>query len=153
MTNNLHAFSQRCLTRAKNIEDNVVLVQKDIAAPVLEKLVWRTPVDTSKALSNWVVSSDIALSDERSAYMEGKHKSTWFESAEATIEFGKEMIAEHVDGDLHITNNASYIQDLNAGWSPQAGAGFVTSAIGEVLQSGAVHRSLLAIEKGEAANV
>lgn len=111
---------------SKHIESEANRVAVQAAEFIVENLAVTTPVDTSKALSNWQVSLDYNDVSELSAYFPGYKGDTQFESADAAIEVAKDILSRKKPGEtIYITNVVDYIEYLNLGHSPQAGAGFV----------------------------
>lgn len=89
-----------------------------------------TPVDTSKALSNWVVTADEPWRLEIEAHHEGDLGSTQSQSIAEAKTAAKQQYSRVKPGEsLFISNNASYIGDLNNGSSKQAPAGFIEASI------------------------
>lgn len=103
---------------------------KQAGLTILGALVWGTPVDKSKALSNWQVSVDTPNTAQRQPYFPGEKGSTYAESAQAAFEVGKTVILSKLPGQkLFITNALPYIRRLNDGYSSQAPAGFVERSV------------------------
>lgn len=89
-----------------------------------------TPVDTSKALSNWVVTADDPWRIEIEAHHEGVLGSTQEQSIASAKVAARQQYARVKPGEsLFISNNAHYIGDLNNGSSRQAPAGFIEASI------------------------
>lgn len=80
-----------------------------------------TPVDTGHAARNWQVTIGAPASGEVEAAND---------AATALAGYDPER-----DGSTFVTNNAPYIQRLNAGHSKQAPAAFVEQAIARVVAS------------------
>lgn len=96
------------------------------ARAFLDTVVWRTPVDTTTALSNWQVTLNAPATDFRQAYVPGMLGYTQAASARATIEAGNTaMIAKKPGQPIYISNNTPYIMDLEMGRSKQAPQGFL----------------------------
>ena len=125
---------------AKNMYDLAASLDKKAsdaavktAEAILEDLVYVTPVDTSKALSNWQVTTGLRrtlLSGAIPPYYPGKHGSTYQQSAAAALEEGKKVLQSKKPGDrILISNVLPYIRRLNDGWSAQTPAGFVERAV------------------------
>lgn len=95
------------------------------ARAVIFYLVYETPVDTSKALSNWGLSIK-SVGAYRDAYVAGAGGSTRDPSAEAAIAAAEAVLKRVRPGQvLTLFNSAPYIQRLNDGYSKQAPAGFI----------------------------
>jgi hypothetical protein len=103
---------------------------KKVALTIVGDLAYHTPVDTSKALSNWDVTLDAPASGKHGPHYPGKHGSTFSQSAAETLERAKAILANKQPGQsIFITNNLPYIKRLNEGYSAQAPAGFVERAL------------------------
>lgn len=112
------------------IRNQASLHAKMIAGNVHEELVYETPVDTSRALSNWQVSLGSPISGEIPPYALGFQGTSADVSASAAIASGQRAIANKIPGQsIFITNNVSYIIDLNNGSSIQAPSGFIEDSV------------------------
>lgn len=88
-----------------------------------------TPVDTSKAVSNWVVTGGRPYDVDIDAYFEGEHGSTYQASIAEVQSQGRRAAALIEPGEsLFLADNADYIRELNDGSSNQAPAGFIEKA-------------------------
>ena len=131
------------LTLAAELEELQDKLQKeasltagDLADAILHDLAYKTPVDTSRALSNWQVSlnAGLAPSDEKDPHFPGKWGSTKGASALATVLAGQAKLQLKKAGEtIYLSNVVSYIVRLNQGASRQAPAGFVEAIIKEHL--------------------
>lgn len=104
------------------------------AITIVGDLAYKTPVDTSEALSNWVVSIGEGVGGiVRGAippHFRGKHGSTYKASAAETVSNAKIALQAKQPGEtIWITNSAPHIKYLNDGSSAQQPAGFVERAI------------------------
>ena len=148
MPNSLSSLAQTMQRYAQNIQRNSVEIQKDVAMHVLAEVVDATPIDTGRAMSNWLVNSgDAASYSLPEAHDIGVRGSTRSANLQQTISDGDREIASHVGGELHITNNLRYIRDLNNGKSSQAPAHFVEAAALSAAKRGST-RSILASSPG-----
>lgn len=96
---------------------------------VLTYLVMVTPVDTSKALSNWQLGIGSRPMTPRAAFHVGTHGSTAQASSENAINFAKAQLAEVKPGeDVYISNLMPYINELDRGHSTQHPGGFIAAA-------------------------
>lgn len=135
----LHSFARRMRMNGKGIEKAVGLANNDRVIVTVAELAKSTPVDTGKARSNWQVSGSASASI-RSAFSpfpsrhrppysggggisEGRNLAgaVWAASAAVGRATGRAA--------LYIVNPLPYIQRLNQGHSPQAGAGWISRAI------------------------
>lgn len=99
------------------------------AETVLFDLVKKTPVDTSNALSNWVISLGTLSGQEIEPYFFGSKGSTYIQSSNTAFNIGKDELRMKKQGqNIFISNNVDYIVDLNNGTSKQEPAGFVYRA-------------------------
>lgn len=105
---------------------------KFVALRMLEYLVAQTPVDTSKALSNWriAVGGSGYGAEAIPAYYVGSKGSTRSASEKAAIEAAKaDLKRARAGSPIAIINQVPYIGALAAGSSAQAPAGWVEGAI------------------------
>jgi hypothetical protein len=101
-----------------------------VALAIVSDLAQVTPVDTSKALSNWRVSLNQRTVLAIPPHTLGKAGSSQEESIKATIDAAKLVLAAKKPGDvIWISNVLPYIQRLNDGYSAQEPAGFVERAV------------------------
>ncbi len=99
------------------------------ATQIAVDLIQKTPVDTSKALSNWQVGLGEKPTGSLPPYVLGKAASSEGASIEAAISVALSILREARPGQsIWITNNLPYIRRLNDGSSAQAPAGFVERA-------------------------
>lgn len=102
------------------VEEETNEVAIEIALAVVERLAYSTPVDTSYALSNWVIQYT-PVQAPRGAHAEGEKGSTLTISARATVRAAQTALGAKQPGQtIYIGNAAPYIQDLEYGSSPQA---------------------------------
>jgi hypothetical protein len=101
-----------------------------VAIAIVTDLATKTPVDTSKALSNWRIGLGRPVALAIAPHNPGRHGSTQDASAAATIAQAKAALAAKKPGQtIWISNVLPYIRRLNDGYSRQAPAGFVERAI------------------------
>lgn len=104
--------------------------KKAVVFSIVNDLVWKTPVDTSNALSNWQVSIGQPINVEIDPYVPGYLGYTAAASANAALLVAKQVLNKVKPGErVYIVNNAPYISNLNNGSSKQEPAGFVERAI------------------------
>ena len=100
-----------------------------IALSLVEELADVTPVDTSKALSNWQVGLGQPVQSEIEARYFGSKGSTELISEDATVIAARIALRAKKPGQkIYISNLAKYIVDLDGGSSLQEPAGFVKRA-------------------------
>ena len=110
----------------KEIDNYAVQCKIKLSREILFRLIQATPVDTSQALSNWVVGLRAKNTKTRSAYYIGSEGSTQGLSSHAAYMQGAAIIANVRVGEvIYIANNLDYIDLLNEGLSAQAPDGFI----------------------------
>lgn len=106
-------FSKRLRIRRDQFSQASEKMLKDAATAALEVMVLNTPVDTSRAVSNWLVTRDGPSTDYIEAHMPGKKGSTRSQSAATTLAEGRAEIDAYnmnSDADLFIVNNTPYLR-------------------------------------------
>jgi hypothetical protein len=126
----LRQFADKMRKLDRELPQQVNSIVVRAAWAVFVDLVMVTPVDTSKALSNWQPSLSSPVGTELPAYVVGQRGSTAGESVQATLDVGAPIIQSKQPGQvLYISNLVDYIEDLNNGSSRQAPANFVERSI------------------------
>lgn len=120
--------------RMQQLKKGIPLAASELASSVArvihKDLVTVTPVDTSKALSNWVLTVEEPFALYLEAHVEGIAGSTQEESGQLALAAGEQQLALKKPGEpIYIQNNAPYIRRLNEGYSQQEPAGFVERAV------------------------
>lgn len=129
-------FGQNMNTLALKVQGNITNAKRNIALKIQLELLHTTPVDTSQALSNWIVTLDHPTSDVIAAYSGGKDGSTSQHSTGQAYNQAQSALSDLAPGqDIYIQNNLSYISELNDGHSKQAPSGFVQTAILDAVNS------------------
>ena len=130
MAKNLQDLAASLEKKAAAIEKAASQNAVDKALVIVGDLAFKTPVDTSKALSNWIVTIGSPATYEISPHYPGKYASTYRASAAETIAAAKRVLAGKKPGQaIYITNNLPYIRRLNDGYSKQQPSGFVERAV------------------------
>ena len=130
-------MGKNLLSLARKLEHKSKVINKkasEAAIMVAEKLVMTlassTPVDTSQALSNWIVEINARPEDSIGPHFPGKFGSTQGMSLLETIAEAKRVLALKDPGEtIYISNLLSYIRDLNDGTYPQHPVGWIEGAI------------------------
>lgn len=127
----LSGFARNMRRRGRRIEARTTRLKREAALIADREVVLATPVDTGRARSNWIVSLDAPVVSPRDSYAPGvKLGRGERANADAALAQGKERIgAARAGQDIYISNNVYYIGRLNEGYSAQAPAGFVQSAV------------------------
>lgn len=114
---------------AVNVGDRANAAKIYVATQIIVDVVIHTPVDTSKALSNWQAGLSGKNENRLLPHVAGSHGSTQGASIGATIAAAVQTLREARPGQtIHIFNNLPYIRKLNDGSSQQQPAGFVERA-------------------------
>lgn len=132
MANDLKDFSRRMMLRGRRLEENTSQLVRQVALVADQAIVLGTPVDTGRARSNWIVAINSASETIIEPYFPGEGGSTGARNAQAAIDQGEAVISRYQGGEgveIHITNNLPYIQRLNDGYSAQAPANYVETAV------------------------
>lgn len=130
MANDLLKLATRLEKLAKKVEVSASNTAVKAATSILTQLSVLTPVDTSQALSSWVVSLGSPSGLKRTPFVHGKRGSSANASAKAMLRVGYDTLKTKVPGQpIYITNNQDYIVDLNNGSSTQQPAGFIQRAV------------------------
>ena len=119
--------------QAKNIESNASLLVRRCATVVIEELAVRTPIDSGRAKSNWIVT----LNSPTVAKIEPHHFGVLGSTAPQTIKTVQARAAIVINrfkiGDtVIIQNNLDYIVDLEKGSSKQSPAGFIHQSLARI---------------------
>ena len=139
MPNDLQSLANSLEKKIEAIEKAASQSAKDAAMAVITDLAFVTPVDTSQALSNWVVTLDSPANHSIPAHSYGFGGSTKGVSAGETISLAVAVIAQKKPGQpIYITNNVEYIDNLDKGSSKQFSGGFARRS--EVTASKAFER-------------
>lgn len=132
---NLKQFAKKMEGRAALLQSNSNELKKDVAETLLDELTKTTPVDIGRAISNWQVGLGDAVSGSVSAQFPGSKGSTWDANVRGTLADGTMRIDTALPNEaIHVSNNLSYIGDLERGTSPQARDGMVKQAVAKARQ-------------------
>ena len=130
MARNLNDLANSLEQRAKGYEKRASDLAVKVASELLNNLLWRTPVDTSTALSNWQVSFDAPLGSFIQAYVPGYLGYTAAASITEANSVGNAVLARKKPGQaIYISNNTPYIRDLENGSSKQAPQGILAGSL------------------------
>lgn len=110
------------------VEKDAERVIKRVGFACQNELKRATPVDTGWARANWQVSIGHPITQTTGS------REAVNVSAQAAGE-ARLLVYDLSQGDIWITNNVPYIQELNQGHSKQAPAGFVEDAIRAAIAS------------------
>lgn len=130
MANGLLSLANRMEKLATAIDEAASQTAVDSALAIVGDLAYKTPVDSSQALSNWIVTLDEPSRQKILPHYPGEYGSTKSASAAETLNNAKLVLRNKKPGQaIFITNNLPYIRRLNNGYSGQAPAGFVERAV------------------------
>lgn len=126
----LHKLASQMSKMAKEVEKESAKHASSLALIILRIVPSETPVDTSKAISNWQVGIGSPPNSQIEAHFEGLAGSTYSSSLERTYDLGSKKLKNRKVGQvIYISNNADYIGKLNAGSSKQAPQGFIEAGV------------------------
>lgn len=126
----LATLAKKLRRNAKELPDRVNELAQEVASAMVKDLVNVTPVDTSKALSNWQVQIGSPITGHIPAHVLGKRGSTQTASASAAIAAALVGIRAKKPGEpLYISNATPYIKYLDEGSSSQFAGGFKERAV------------------------
>ena len=129
MPTNFKPFADKILAfKKKVLPDQFILFQKKIAFELLNRVTFKTPVDTGRARANWQVEVDQIPSGVVDKTDKG---------GSSTLNNGAAAIGTLKPGDfkvVFIANNLPYIVPLENGSSQQAPQGMLAVSIEEVEQ-------------------
>lgn len=101
-----------------------------LALTIAEDLIRTTPVDTSRALSNWLITLGGPSNYGTIDYAAGNFGNTrWQSVARATARVQSQVVGKVPGQSIFISNVVNYIVALNQGSSKQAPAMFVENSI------------------------
>lgn len=119
-----------CRGLSATLEKDVNFISQEAARELTFHLIYETPVDTSQALSNWLVSLAFPTTNKINAHKEGAGGSTKEYSAARAYMAAQRIIKQKKPRiDLIVTNNLSYLYKLNAGGSKQQPTAFYIQRI------------------------
>lgn len=116
---------------AAAVDDDVNNFVKAVSQEVHFEVDERTPVDTGRARSNWIVRIGRAWNLVYRPFAPGRHLGRGERAnLNAAVAQAKAVLARRkTDETVYITNNLPYINRLNQGYSRQSPSGFVQSGI------------------------
>lgn len=130
MPKSLIDLAEELEAKASEIEEQGSDLAVKVAMTIIGDLAYRTPVDTSTAISNWQVTLGFPAKGSIPAHYLGRLGSTYSASASETVSLAKLILKPKKAGQyIYISNNLPYIRKLNEGSSQQAPAGFVERAV------------------------
>ena len=110
----LNQLASRLEKKIEELAKNNDKVKK-VARAVLQSLVENTPVDTSKAISNYQVSLVAPKTSVKNAFFVGRGGTTKGESSAEVLRRGFRIINERKDGQaIYIVNNTDYIAKIDS---------------------------------------
>lgn len=125
----LAEFSRQLRAFNKTVKDDAEKLIRTVALTLEEELVLRTPIDTSRARTNWQLTVGSKPSSEV-PFTEGSRGSTASEAYTAAMNAAVKAAAEIKLGKpTYVSNCVHYIVDLNDGTSRQAPRNFVSHAV------------------------
>lgn len=107
----------------KQLREELSKTLSDVMISAAERVTLATPVDTTNAANNWILTVGAPFGG-----VDGSRESP----SHAMQDAGIDRIARYdvgQDGPIYLRNNVLYLQFLDRGWSSQAEAGFVARAL------------------------
>lgn len=119
----------------KDVKKRINKYKITFAKTILLYLIEKTPVDTSKALSNWIVGLHKAKTRQINAHAVGVDGSTQSVSATVAFSLGQAIIKRAKVGEIvYISNNVDYIELLNMGYSSQAEKHYIQHCVSDAIE-------------------
>lgn len=119
-----------CNALPDRIEKAANELARGAADTMAKHLIADTPVDVTTAVSNWQVSLNAPPVFDLPAIYPGEHGSTAIQSKREALKHVQAVLKEKDPGNIiYLSNLTPYINDLNAGTSPQARAGWIERSI------------------------
>lgn len=126
----LKGLAARMSAEADRLEEYASDAAVFLARNIAHNLIDETPVDTSRALSNWLISLGGPSNMGTIDFVKGEHGSTQGASAAIAKRRVDEALATKLPGQsIFISNVVRYIVALNRGHSGQAPAMYVENAV------------------------
>lgn len=123
-------LGQRLTRRIDIVERSVNQFAINIAAEIQTGLAHNTPVDTSQALSNWIIQLETPIDEPIFAHVQGEFGSTYSASSQIAIALASRALQGRENGqEIWLSNVLDYIGLLNSGSSKQAPPGYVQDEI------------------------
>lgn len=111
---NLQDLADEIRSLAASIEQQTSDFAVHIAYESIVYLAFNTRVDTSQALSSWIVTFDEPATERNLPHFPGVGGSTLAESGAQTVEDASNKLAEKIPGHpIFISNNWGYVARLN----------------------------------------
>lgn len=118
----------------KDIKHRIKQFKIAVAKTILWNLIHETPVDTSRALSNWIVKLGQPKARVIAPHYFGSRGSTQALSSNTAYMLGSAIIQRAKVGEIiYISNDVDYIELLNKGYSNQAESGFIEQSVQHAL--------------------
>ena len=124
----LKSLSRKMKKRVQTMERKLNEATVQVALVVIEAVAKATPVDTTKAMSNWQLKADYNET-VLPPYSPGHKGDTSASSLKAVIRQARGFLRTYKGGEIKLFNNAPYIKRLNEGYSKQAPAGFIEISV------------------------
>ena len=116
----LSALSAALRHTANTLKTDVNTIAINASDSLIFELIYKTPVDTSLALSNWQIGLVVPEMDYVPAYAVGESGSTASQSRSAAYAAARAaLVSKKPSTRVFISNNAKHIVELNQGKSSQ----------------------------------
>ena len=126
----MQRLNKAFLQKKLEIKQRANLAKVKLAQTIAFNLIMATPIDTSKALSNWIASLNNPKSKVIKAHFVGIDGSTHDQSSLMAYLIANEIVQRaKICQSIYITNSVDYIDLLNQGYSNQAPVHFIEKAV------------------------
>ena len=130
MPNDLLSLANQLEKLTGQLEDAANEKKQEVATVIVRDLLYSTPVDTSKAVSNYKADLGAAVAGVAAPFSPGQGGTTRDASISAALAEAMAVISKSKPGQAIVLSNwVEYLQYLNDGSSQQAAAGFVEAAV------------------------
>lgn len=130
MPNDLLSLAKQLDGLTDQLTDAGNELKKEVAGVIIRDLLYTTPVDTSKAVSNYRADLGASNPGVIGPFSPGQGGSTRDASISAALAEAMANISKAQPGQpIFISNYVEYLQYLNDGTSKQAPAGFVEKSV------------------------
>lgn len=128
----MQCLNKAFLQKKLEIKQRANIAKVKLAQAIAWNLIMATPVDTSKALSNWLAALNNPKSKVIKPHFVGIDGSTHSQSSSMAYSMANAIVQRAKIGQtIYITNSVDYIDLLNEGYSKQAPVHFIEKTVNE----------------------
>jgi hypothetical protein len=126
----LNDLASFCQTESKMLDDAASVLASKVAEAILNDFIMVSPVDTSRLVSNWILTVGLPAEEAIEPYVAGSKGSTRAESSSEALAQGLTALQAKVPGvPIYITNNVPYVRYINDGTPYIAAVGYIERAL------------------------